>query len=190
VSWEAFFVALEGLSVVLSGLDNDGTFRWVNARAREILGQVLGRRFEEIVAPECRHVVRDQFAQATRSRVASNFELFLLDRAGQRVAVAVRSAPLLVDRRVVGVLGAAIDGGWNQDGCRERAQRRPPARLTRRQLEVLYLLDDGRGTTEIAALLNVSHDTVRNHIRALLFRLGAHSRLEAVALARRWGYLK
>jgi len=57
--------------------------------------------------------------------------------------------------------------------------------LTHRQLEVLGLLAEGLSTNAIAARLTVSHTTVRNHIRSLLGRLGCHSRLEAVAEARR-----
>jgi DNA-binding NarL/FixJ family response regulator len=38
---------------------------------------------------------------------------------------------------------------------------------------------------EIARELHLSVETVRNHIRHLLRALGAHSRLEAVAIARR-----
>jgi DNA-binding NarL/FixJ family response regulator len=47
------------------------------------------------------------------------------------------------------------------------------------------LLEQGRTTTQIAAELHLSHETVRNHIRRLMHRLGAHTRLEAVVLARR-----
>jgi DNA-binding CsgD family transcriptional regulator len=40
---------------------------------------------------------------------------------------------------------------------------------------------------QIAAALHLSIETVRNHI---LRALGAHSRLEAVAIARREGFLE
>jgi DNA-binding NarL/FixJ family response regulator len=60
-------------------------------------------------------------------------------------------------------------------------------RLTPRQLEVLQLLARGITTDGIAADLHLSRETVRNHVRAVLERLGATSRLEAVAFARRDG---
>jgi len=47
---------------------------------------------------------------------------------------------------------------------------------------VLRLLEQGRSTEQIARELHLSTETVRNHIRALLRSLGAHSRLEAVAI--------
>lgn len=56
--------------------------------------------------------------------------------------------------------------------------------LTRRQREILYLLVDGVRVKQIASRLTLSETTVRNHIRAILRELGAHSQLEAVARAR------
>lgn len=57
-------------------------------------------------------------------------------------------------------------------------------RLTPRQLEILALLASGSRVKEIARRLLLSETTVRNHIRAVLLELGAHSQLEAVAKAR------
>jgi DNA-binding NarL/FixJ family response regulator len=62
--------------------------------------------------------------------------------------------------------------------------------LTSRQNQVLQLLGEGASTEQIAAMLHVSKETVRNHIRHILRALGAHSRLEAVALAHRQGLLR
>jgi PAS domain S-box-containing protein len=57
--------------------------------------------------------------------------------------------------------------------------------LTPRQTEVLRLLERGHSTNQIARELHLSTETVRNHVRHLLRALGVHSRLEAVATARR-----
>jgi len=64
------------------------------------------------------------------------------------------------------------------------ARRQPEPSLTRRQREILLLLVDGVRAKEIATRLTLSETTVRNHIRAILLELGAHSQLEAVARAR------
>jgi DNA-binding CsgD family transcriptional regulator len=56
--------------------------------------------------------------------------------------------------------------------------------LTRRQREILHLLAEGVRVRQIAARLTLSETTVRNHVRAILRELGAHSQLEAVARAR------
>jgi DNA-binding NarL/FixJ family response regulator len=61
--------------------------------------------------------------------------------------------------------------------------------LTKRQLDVLHHLAEGRSTDEIATALAVSRATARNHIANLLTAMGAHSRLQAVVIARRVGIL-
>jgi DNA-binding NarL/FixJ family response regulator len=68
-----------------------------------------------------------------------------------------------------------------------RTSRSPGADLSERELEVLRRLAASRSVEEIAADLFVSVHTVRNHVRAILVKLGAHSQLEAVILAVRAG---
>ena len=57
--------------------------------------------------------------------------------------------------------------------------------LTRRELEVLAWSPAGVNTRATAERLHVSPATVRNHVQNILDKLGAHSRLEAVAYATR-----
>jgi PAS domain S-box-containing protein len=59
------------------------------------------------------------------------------------------------------------------------------ASLTRREREVLGLMAAGIGTREAGGHLGVTRATVRNHVQSILGKLGAHSRLQAVAIARR-----
>jgi DNA-binding NarL/FixJ family response regulator len=66
---------------------------------------------------------------------------------------------------------------------------RPGHDLTPRELELLGLLADGVATGVIADRLSLSVHTVRNYIQSVLTKLGARSRLEAVAIARREGLL-
>jgi PAS domain S-box-containing protein len=61
----------------------------------------------------------------------------------------------------------------------------PRAQLTPREQEVLRMLATGAGTREIADSLFISPMTVRTHIRSLLEKMRAHSRLEAVLNALR-----
>ena len=58
-----------------------------------------------------------------------------------------------------------------------------PHALTPRELELLSMLASGAPTEKIAGELFLSHHTVRNHIANILTKLGAHSKLEAVAIA-------
>lgn len=59
--------------------------------------------------------------------------------------------------------------------------------LSEREQEVLRLLAAGEGSKAIADKLCISPATVRNHIQHILEKLGAHSRLQALAIAFRPG---
>jgi len=67
------------------------------------------------------------------------------------------------------------------------ATRKVVEPLTTRELEVLRLLAGGTSTTAAAESLGISTATLRAHVQAVLRKLGAHSRLEAVAEAARLG---
>ncbi len=59
--------------------------------------------------------------------------------------------------------------------------------LTARELDVVRLLVRGCSNQEIAVELNLSVNTVRNHLQAVLRKLAVRSRLEAAATALRLG---
>jgi DNA-binding NarL/FixJ family response regulator len=75
---------------------------------------------------------------------------------------------------------------FEQDG-RGRPPRHPA--LTPREALVLQLLSEGRHVTGIARDLDLSVHTCRGYVKTLLAKLGAHSQLEAVAIAGRYGLL-
>ena len=64
-----------------------------------------------------------------------------------------------------------------------------PAGLTARQVDVLRLIGQGCTNAEIASQLVVSVRTVDSHVAAVLGKLGAASRHEAVACAAELGVL-
>ena len=169
--------ALEDISIPSYSIDADGIIRWVNPAAREIVGDVRGRRFTSVVAPEDVRRSREIFARKILgSARVTDEEGTLLNEKGERVTVEITAVPLRDGRRIVGVFGQ----------IRREVTTPPPVvpNLTPRQAEVLHLLSHGRSTRQIAGELHLSVETVRNHIRGLLHAMGAHSRLEAVALAR------
>jgi DNA-binding NarL/FixJ family response regulator len=61
--------------------------------------------------------------------------------------------------------------------------------LTRREIDVLARLAEGASTERISKELALSVHTVRNHVQSAIRRLGAHSKLEAISIARREGFL-
>lgn len=64
-----------------------------------------------------------------------------------------------------------------------------PAGLTNQQVEVLRLLADGLRNAEIAQTLHVSPKTVEHHVSAILAKLSARSRAQAVTQAHHLGLI-
>lgn len=62
--------------------------------------------------------------------------------------------------------------------------------LTGRELEILTLVGEGKTSKEIADMLYISENTVRNHVRNILDKLGMKSRFEAVNWAYREGLIE
>lgn len=59
--------------------------------------------------------------------------------------------------------------------------------LSQRERDVLLRMVDGKPVSQIAVESLVSTNTVRTHVRSILTKLGVHSRLEAVSVARSAG---
>jgi PAS domain S-box-containing protein len=170
--------ALERVKVPSYVIDEHGIIRWVNPAARALVGDVRGRQFTSVVAPEDTRRAREAFAKHMVGTDDVDGSVVLLGSDGDRVGAEVSSVCLFNGHRVVGVFGQLSE---------VEADLEPPLHphLTPRQAEVLRLLEHGRSTEQIARELHLSIETVRNHIRALFRAMGVHSRLEAVAAARR-----
>ena len=170
---------LEHVNVPSYLIDTSGVIRWVNRAARAIVGDVRGRQFSSVVAPEDSRRARELFARkVVGTAKVTDGPVVVIDADGERAAVEVSSVPLYRGEHVIGVFGQVSD-------VLEEPHPHPDLPLTPRQAEVLELLEKGRSTMQIAEELGLSSETVRNHIRHLLRAVGAHSRLEAVAIASR-----
>ncbi|HEX6863322.1 MAG TPA: PAS and helix-turn-helix domain-containing protein [Thermoanaerobaculia bacterium] len=157
----------------------------------------LGRRLQDLLDGRdlfgnrvCRDAcwLRDALAAGEDVR---RYELDACHAGGQRVRVVVNVEPSAESAR-----------GWTYRFLPDRRTERrrapalpPPAPakasfvLTQREHDVLCLLAAGHGTAEMARRLGISATTVRNHIQHLLDKLGAHTRLQAVSVARHHGLL-
>ena len=168
---------LEHINVPSYLIDPSGIIRWVNPAARSIVGDVEGLQFTSVVAPEETRRARELFARKiVGAETVTDAGFVIVDASGARVSVEVSSVPLFRGEHVVGVFGQVSD-------LIEQPHDHPELHLTPRQAEVLDLLERGRSTRQIAEELHLSIETVRNHVRHLLRAVGAHSRLEAVAIA-------
>jgi two-component system, NarL family, nitrate/nitrite response regulator NarL len=106
--------------------------------------------------------------------------------SGADVAGAVRRAAegeILVPARQLAALLAR-----RRERARWQAERsRRLASLTPRERQVLGLMAEGMDNRDMASRLSISYTTVRSHVRHLLNKLGARSKLEAVVKAADWG---
>jgi PAS domain S-box-containing protein len=171
--------AIERVRVPAYVIDRQGVIRWLNEAALKLVGDVRGRQFTSVVAPEETRRAQEIFTRNLLGPPSGSDNTIVgIDATGERRSVEVSAVPLRSGRTVIGVFGQAkhIDEG--------EPPMPPHPNLTPRQGEVLHLLERGHSTKQIAAELHLSTETVRNHIRHLLRALGAHSRLEAVAISR------
>jgi PAS domain S-box-containing protein len=170
--------ALESVGVPSYVLDTTGVVRWINPAAERLLGDIRGRHYTSVVAPEDTRRAHEVFSRKVFGTAnATEATGVLVSTAGTRVTVELSAVPLMSGERVVGVFGLVEER-------HDETLTAPHQHLTPRQVEVLRLLEQGRSTKQIAAELHLSIETVRNHIRRLFRALGVHSRLEAVAAAR------
>jgi DNA-binding CsgD family transcriptional regulator len=82
---------------------------------------------------------------------------------------------------------AAVPAGV---ASRLEARAASEAPLSRREHDVLEWMAQGLQNKEIAQRLEISLATVRNHVHNLLEKLGVHSKLEAISLAYRKGWVR
>lgn len=71
----------------------------------------------------------------------------------------------------------------------EAVRERLAEELTSREREVLRMMASGFDNYDIAEKLGIGYGTVRSHVRGVLEKLGARSRLQAVAMARETGLI-
>lgn len=176
---------LEDLDVIPYTADCEGRITWVSETVVKLLGyrpaEIVGREPEMFVPDDGLERARGQLERKLNGAAQlTNYELTALAKDGSRVPVQIISAPLLEKGKIIGARGLAI---------RRSGAMSAPSVLTPRQYEVLQLLAEGLTTITIADLLEISEETARNHIRAVLAALNSHSRLEAVAAARRAGII-
>ena len=178
-------LALDRLPLPVFAVASSGVIRWLNMAAEGMVGDRRGVQFTRVFAPESRAAARTAFAsKVVGSRLATDYAAVLLKEDGSRVSVEICSVVVDGDAGIVGVFGAV-----NVHDEPDVAPRLVTGELTPRQAAVLAYLARGYGTDDMAAAMGVSRETVRNHVRGLLQRLGAHSRLEAVATAKLRGLL-
>jgi DNA-binding NarL/FixJ family response regulator len=123
---------------------------------------------------------RDTFLQAVRDGVVG---YVLKDASAMEVAAAVRA--VASDQAVCPPdLCLTLFEYVAAERMHFSFRLKPNLGLTRREQQLVQMIDRGLTNKEIAAHLNLSEQTVKNHIHRMLRKLGASNRLAAVELCR------
>ena len=86
-----------------------------------------------------------------------------------------------------------VNAGATNAPASHRPERRPqtPTRpLTRRQIEILQWVQEGKTAWEIGQILGLSGRSVDSHLRRIYAKLDVRSRMQAVLRAQRLGVLE
>lgn len=125
---------------------------------------------------------------ATAARAAGAAGFVTKDRSAAEIVEAIRRIGAGED-----VFDAATRpgaGGAGGLGAADRSPGRPAhQRLTAREREVLNLVAAGLTNAEIAAELQLSPNTVKEHASSMFRKLGARNRADAIVRAQRLGVL-
>jgi DNA-binding NarL/FixJ family response regulator len=164
------------LDVVLSGeAPADGQLAELQARHRHLAWIVFPAEVDEQVTLEA----LGAGASAVLPRSAEPMEI-----VAAILALAGGAGGLVVFQR--SLLPALLDKSEaTADASNPDADSSP--RLTAREIEVLAAMADGASNKEIARRLNISFHTVKFHVAAILDKLQADSRTEAVVKASQLG---
>ncbi|MEU0663663.1 response regulator transcription factor [Streptomyces lavendulocolor] len=128
--------------------------------------------------PSCRTLILTSLGRpgTLRRALSAHVSGFLLkDSPSDQLALAVRS--VAAGRRVVDPQLALA--AWDS----------PENPLSPRELEVLRLAARGADAAEIAGCLYLSKGTVRNYLTAIVSKLGARNRIDAIRLAEEAGWI-
>lgn len=134
-----------------------GRVMWINISALPVPSAKKGRFM-------AMHLFRDITKQIKMFKLAEELHALLSTPGGRAVSETTRRHPAVKGMEPLPAISAALP-------------------LTRREKDVLRLLAAGKTSGAIADTLSISAVTVRNHIQHILEKLGAHSRLQALAIA-------
>lgn len=173
-------------------VDASGQIIWTDARLRKRLDGELNRLTLPLNRAE---------TQATRPMIEGFIATVELEVGGepQQVCVIQQAAresahEAGLQRIVDSVEEVLAEPSWLtrtlMEKLRARLQKAPSARpadlkrLTAREREILGLVCEGCTDAEMADILKLSHNTVRNHLASLFRKIGVNRRSAAVIWAR------
>jgi PAS domain S-box-containing protein len=186
---------LNQVDLAIIATDAEGVVTNWNARAETLYGwsseEAIGRSIMDLTVPADGAVVAAEIMEAVANGRAWQGTFRVRRKDGSVFTAFVKDAPMIdPDGQLIGVVGASIEISDPDLASAVRsvstvtvnAGRRTRV-LSPREREILGLLARGLTGEQIAARLVLSPETVRTHIRNAREKLGASTRVEAVAVA-------
>jgi DNA-binding NarL/FixJ family response regulator len=189
-------MAASSLRAGVAVLDGDGVIRWTNeawARAESRNPLVAAGPGADLVT--LAKADRRPFSAAIVAGItavlagATSYVELQAEAAGRPVMVAITPARrgrgaviLYAESRAMRAIAAGTAPAIDATRIAEH--------MTPRELEVLTRMTAGLSNRAIASDLGIEYTTVRGHVQSLLAKLGARSRVDAVAHAYRTGLVR
>lgn len=134
--------------------------------------------------------IRDKFSRVPIIILSASSELRDMQKAKELGASGFMNKAALAEE-MVSSINRVLEGKTcfpdDVDSTEYNAKESLSSSLTPRQIEVLIYLCEGKSNKLIARELEMSENTVRVHVSAILSTLGAVNRSEAILIAQREG---
>jgi DNA-binding CsgD family transcriptional regulator len=196
---ERAVATIDALGTEIAVLDRDGRVLWVSAaweEATQALHHPLAGAGVDMNLVGLLRGMTDRGGDQLAAGVAAVARGTVAGAVGELRAAVGSAHSLLVARplpppRLGAVVTRSDPGNWyprNVPAAPDPGNLSETiADLSPRELEVLRLMTQGLDNRQIAGELGIAYTTVRSHTRSLIDKLGARSRLDAVARAYRAG---
>jgi PAS domain S-box-containing protein len=207
VSLKRFQLLLDGTADAAFAVDSAGRISAWNKAAAELFGlsetQVINVRCHKIFqccdenGPVCSERCVIERA-AVDNGLRTSFDLRIQTRSGKlwcNLSTLIASDSASRVRHAIYIVRPCEISKRLEQALSEFVRTRTvPAphlnvRLTSREVEVLKSLAKGHNTRKIANQLNISSATVNNHVKHILTKFDAHTRLEAIRHAESVGVI-
>jgi PAS domain S-box-containing protein len=208
MSFKRFLLLVDGTADAAFAVDTSGRISAWNNAAAELFGlseaEVINVQCHKIFqcwddnGPVCSELCVIERA-AVDNRVRTNFDLRIQTRSGKlwcNFSTLIASDPTSGARYAIHIVRPVEIRKRLEQALTEFVRTQPRndhnqinAHLTSREVEVLKSLAQGQSTRKIANQLNISSATVNNHIKHILTKFDAHTRLEAIRHAESVGVI-
>ena len=177
--------ALMSIPAAIWIADRVGLVIWMNVAGTTLLGDRTGSHFTRFVVSEDAADAREMFARTVHGHPDPTTLRLRMHATAETLATEVTFLAIRDVDDVMGVIALL----QHEEPADNMLPTAPEPRLTPRQHQVLRLLAECHSTNVMARELQISEQTVRNHVRFLLAELRVRSRLEAVVVASRNNWL-